>query len=79
MGRLEAMTPRERTLKSIRDGFGGDSYRRREIAPGRYQCGCRWVRAEDVPKAWALGVRADILVLCPLHGRHTAATVRKDL
>lgn len=54
----------------------GDTLKRREVAPGVYQCGCRWIRAEDVPRAFQLGVRGDILQLCPLHRAWNERTVR---
>lgn len=63
------MTPSESTRQSIRDGFGGDTLRRKEVSPGVYQCGCREVDALEVPKAYEMGVRGDVLILCPLHKR----------
>jgi hypothetical protein len=66
-----AKNAREQTQQSLRDGFGGDTYRRREIEPGRYQCGCRWARAEDVPEAFEAGVRGDVLLQCPIHAAAT--------
>lgn len=45
----------------------GDTLKRREVAPGVYQCGCRWVRAEEDRKAFEAGVRGDVLQLCPIH------------
>jgi hypothetical protein len=58
------MTPREKTQQSIKDGFGGDTYRRIEISPGVYQCGCKWERQEK----WG-----DVLVQCPIHRAATYA------
>lgn len=57
--------------------MNGDLYKRREVAPGRYQCGCRWMPAEKVPRAKALGVRGMCLVQCPIHQAHTDSLVRK--
>lgn len=45
----------------------GDTLKRREVAPGVYQCGCRWIRAEEDRKAFEAGVRGDVLQLCPIH------------
>jgi hypothetical protein len=45
----------------------GDTLKRREVSPGVYQCGCRWIRAEEDQRAFAAGVRGDVLKLCPLH------------
>jgi hypothetical protein len=53
---------RERTEQSIRDGFGGDSYRRIEVSPGVYQCGCRWERDLQY---------GDVLRECVFHRRLT--------
>ena len=69
-----AKSARERTQQSLNDGFGGDTYRRREIAPGLYQCGCRWARAEDVPEAYEAGARGDVLLQCPIHAAATGAS-----
>lgn len=55
------MTPRERTEQSIKDGFGGDTYRRRfdgDVA----QCGCAWTKEPGY---------GDVLKLCPIHERHS--------
>lgn len=45
----------------------GDTLKHREVAPGVYQCGCRWIRAEEDKRAFKAGVRGDVLQLCPLH------------
>lgn len=66
-------SPKERTLRSLQDGFGGDTYRRRETTPGRFQCGCYWAKAHQVPGATQAGVTGDVLVQCPLHQRATEA------
>lgn len=50
-----------------RQSGSGDTLKRREVAPGVYQCGCRWVRAEEDRKAFEAGVRGDVLQLCPIH------------
>jgi len=51
-----------------KDVFGGDTYRRREVAPGIYQCGCRWIRYEKsteiIEGVWIFG---DVLTECPFH------------
>lgn len=46
----------------------GDSYRRREVSPGVYQCGCHWVRSD---------LFGDILIECPIHAAATEASVRR--
>lgn len=46
----------------------GDSYKRVEVAPGVYQCGCLWIRDEK----WG-----DVLRECALHRQATEASVRK--
>lgn len=46
----------------------GDDYKRREVAPGVYQCGCRWIRTREY---------GDVLQQCPIHQQHTDADVRK--
>ncbi|MFA5053265.1 MAG: hypothetical protein WC565_04365 [Parcubacteria group bacterium] len=50
----------------------GDTLKRSEVAPGVYQCGCRWIRAEEDPKAFEAGVRGDVLKLCPIHEQWNA-------
>jgi hypothetical protein len=58
----------KRTLESIRDGFGGDSYRRREVSPGVYQCGCRWVHYEEPHEvSGGIFVTGDVLIECDFH------------
>lgn len=46
--------------------MAGDDYKRREVVPGQYQCGCRWERRPG----WG-----DVLVECPIHGQATRASV----
>jgi len=46
----------------------GDTYKRREVSPGVYQCGCRWTRNP------AFG---DVLVECPVHRQATHTSVAK--
>ena len=46
----------------------GDSYKRIEVAPGVYQCGCRFAPRAD---------HGDTLVECPIHRQATAASVRQ--
>jgi len=50
-----------------RQSGSGDTLKRQEVAPGVYQCGCRWIRAEEDQRALEAGVRGDVLHLCPLH------------
>lgn len=57
----------------------GDTLRRREVAPGVYQCGCRWIRAEEDQKAFEAGVRGDVLKLCPIHEQWTKERERARL
>jgi hypothetical protein len=45
----------------------GDSYARREVAPGVYQCGCRWERTEH----------GDTMRECVMHAQATQASVSK--
>ena len=52
------MDARERTEQSVRDGFGGDHYRRIHTSADGYQCGCRWERQK---------LYGDVLVQCPFH------------
>ncbi len=47
----------------------GDSYKRREVSSGVYQCGCRWERTEDH------GIVGDILRECQIHHQATVACV----
>lgn len=47
--------------------MNGDTYKRREVSPGVYQCGCRWDKWEG----------GDILRQCALHQAHTAHSVRR--
>lgn len=44
----------------------GDTYKRREVSPGVYQCGCTWTREPG----WG-----DVLVECELHKLATKARV----
>jgi hypothetical protein len=46
---------------------GGDKYKRRLVAPNRYQCGCYWERRRD---QWGNG---DVLIECTIH--RAASTV----
>lgn len=43
----------------------GDTYVRREVSPGVYQCGCRWERTEH----------GDTMRECAIHGQATSASV----
>jgi hypothetical protein len=63
---IERSVMRARRLASIRDGFGGDIYRRKlvEGSENQYTCGCRWTRNSR----WG-----DVLVLCDLHKEHSEA------
>jgi hypothetical protein len=45
----------------------GDTLRSCEVTPSVYQCGCRWIRAEEDEIAFAAGVRGNVLQLCPIH------------
>lgn len=45
-----------------------DTYKRREISPGVYQCGCAWTRQPGL---------GDVLVECDLHRQATAASVAR--
>lgn len=44
----------------------GDSYKRRSVAPGEYQCGCRWAKWEG----------GDQLIECQIHKAATESSVR---
>ena len=46
----------------------GDSYKRIEVAPGRYQCGCEWKKLDWV---------GEFLSECAIHSAATASSVRK--
>ena len=46
----------------------GDSYKRIEVAPGRYQCGCEWKKLDLV---------GEFLSECAIHSAATASSVRK--
>jgi hypothetical protein len=46
----------------------GDTYRRREVSPGVYQCGCYWTRCSEF---------GDVLVECDIHYQATVASVSK--
>jgi hypothetical protein len=45
--------------------LSGDTYRRREVAPGVYQCGCRWERTKH----------GDTMRECVMHAQATVASV----
>ena len=62
------MTPREKTAKSLADGYGGDIYRRRFVGDVA-QCGCRWQR---------FAAFGDVLILCPMHAEHSDAAARRS-
>jgi len=64
---MKKLSPKERTLQSIKDGFGGDSYRRIEVSPGIYQCGCRWIRLENEEVCEGTFITGDVLIECPFH------------
>lgn len=69
---------KNRTEQSLADGFGGDSYRRREVSDGVYQCGCHWVRYEEpVEVIEGVFVRGDVLVECPFHKTITEEDIKK--
>lgn len=54
----------------LQDNFGGDSYKRKEIAPNLYQCGCHWVHYDkpyEVPDLDGVVIQGDFLVECPFH------------
>jgi hypothetical protein len=61
------MTPHQRTLASLRDGFGGDSLRRKSVGGGRYACGCYWRQANGTDEGFG-----DVLVLCRFHNHHSS-------
>lgn len=46
----------------------GDTYKRYEIAPNLYQCGCYWERQNGF---------GDVLVECIIHHQATVASVSK--
>jgi NAD(P)H-hydrate repair Nnr-like enzyme with NAD(P)H-hydrate dehydratase domain len=48
----------------------GDMYRRREVSPGVYQCGCQWTRIPGF---------GDVLEQCPIHAVATAALVARTI
>jgi hypothetical protein len=48
-----------------------DSYKRKEVSPGVYQCGCKWERRDD-----SFG-KGDVLVECSIHHQATVACVAK--
>jgi hypothetical protein len=64
---MKKLSPKERTLQSIKDGFGGDSYRRKEVSPNLYQCGCKWVHLEHEEVCEGIFITGDVLIECPLH------------
>ncbi len=46
----------------------GDPYKRHEVTPGKYQCGCYWERIDTF---------GDVLRECPIHKLATRASVDK--
>lgn len=46
----------------------GDTHKRREVAPGVYQCGCHWT---PDPRF------GDVLVECAIHAQATRAAVAR--
>ena len=46
-----------------------DTYKRREVTPGVYQCGCYWEKRND-----EFG-KGDVLVECKIHRQATIASV----
>lgn len=46
----------------------GDSYKRREVSPGVYQCGCYWKREVHY---------GDVLVECPIHKQAGEASLKR--
>jgi hypothetical protein len=48
--------------------MNGDTYKRREVRPDVYQCGCYWTRTDEY---------GDVLVECDIHHQATVASVRK--
>jgi hypothetical protein len=49
-------------------GSSGDPYKRREVSPDHYQCGCRW--ETKLPYG-------SVLMECPIHERATSAALAK--
>jgi hypothetical protein len=45
-----------------------DNYKRIEISPRKYQCGCRWTREKGY---------GDVLRQCLIHQQHTNMLVEK--
>jgi len=68
---IERSVMRARTLASIRDGFGGDTYRRKLVAGSEdeYTCGCKWARHPQF---------GDVLSLCPLHKEHSDSCAESE-
>jgi hypothetical protein len=64
---MKKLSPKERTLRSIKDSFGGDSYRCREVSLNVYQCGCKWIRLEHEEVCEGIFITGDVLIECPLH------------
>jgi len=64
---MKKLSPKERTLQSIKDGFGGDPYRRIEVSPGIYQCGCKWIYLDNEEVCEGTFVTGDVLIECPFH------------
>lgn len=64
---MQKLSPREQTLKSIEDGFGGDTFRRK-FSGDVAQCGCRWGRRAGF---------GGVLLLCPIHKAANGAQLAK--
>jgi hypothetical protein len=65
-GGLSPDRPDFHRVKRGGDSRGRDTYYRREVSPGVYECGCRWDRQPG---------RSEVLVECPLHAGATATLV----
>lgn len=48
--------------------MSGDTFNRIEVAPGQYQCGCRWERHAEY---------GDVLKQCPIHQQASDAKLRE--
>lgn len=53
---------------TTKKGVPGDTFKRRETSPGKYQCGCTWIRTPEF---------GDQLVECPFHHSVTIAKVEQ--
>jgi hypothetical protein len=64
---MKKLSPKERKLQSIKNDFGGYFYRRIEVSPGVYQCGCKRIYLDNEEVCEGTFVTGDILVECPFH------------